>query len=313
MVAIFWSKCIGDKNEEAFHEPRPIKGEKKDSGLLIDRTKSELRRLDLRAKKGLGQHFLVDEQVLRRLISAAELTPSDTVVEVGSGLGVLTAELAKGAGRVIAVEVDTRMAAALQETMGPWPNITIVNTDILESDPASLLGVVTHYKVVGTLPYYIATAVLRHFLEARIKPYSMVITIQKEVAQAIVAPPGKMSLLSVSVQFYGKPTIVDYVPPQSFYPPPKVDSAIVRIDIYERPRVAVTDEAIFFSVVRGGFSAPRKQLRNSLALGLEIAPREAAALLEEAGIGPKRRAETLSLEDWAGVYRVFFKTRQMPH
>ena len=304
MVAIFWSKCIGDKNEEAFHEPRPIKGEKKDSGLLINRTKSELRRLDLRAKKGLGQHFLVDERVLRRLISAAELTPSDTVVEVGSGLGVLTAELAKGAGRVIAVEVDTRMAAALQETMGPWPNITIVNTDILESDPASLLGVVTHYKVVGTLPYYIATAVLRHFLEARIKPYSMVITIQKEVAQAIVAPPGKMSLLSVSVQFYGKPTIVDYVPPQSFYPPPKVDSAIVRIDIYERPQVAV---------VRGGFSAPRKQLRNSLALGLEIAPREAAALLEEAGIGPKRRAETLSLEDGAGVYRVFFKTRQMPH
>jgi len=279
----------------------------KDSGVLINRTKSELRRLDLRAKKGLGQHFLVNERVLRRLISAAKLTPSDTVVEVGPGLGTLTTELAKEAGRVIAVEVDTRMAAALQETLVPWPNITIVNTDILEIDPASLLGGEAPYKVVGTLPYYIATAVLRHFLEARIKPHSMVVTVQKEVAQAIVAHPGKMSLLSVSVQFYGKPTIVDYVPPQSFYPPPKVDSAIVRIDLYKRPRVEVADEAKFFSVVRGGFSAPRKQLRNSLALGLEIAPGEAAALLEEAGIVQKRRAETLSLEDWARVYRVFLK------
>ena len=313
MVAIFWSKCIGDKDEEAFHEPRPIKGEKKDRGLLLNRTKKELRRLDLRAKKGLGQHFLVDERVLRKLISAAELAPSDTVVEVGPGLGILTRELAKGAGRVIAVEVDTRMAAALQETLAPWPNVAIINTDVLESDPGSLLGFAAPYKVVGNLPYYIASAVLRHFLEAQIKPHLMVVTLQKEVAQAIVAPPGKMSLLSVSVQLYGKPAIVDYVPAQSFYPPPKVDSAIVRIDLYERPRVAVADEAKFFKVVRGGFSAPRKQLRNSLAQGLEMAPGEAAALLEEVGISQKRRAETLSLEEWARVYRVFFRTRPRPY
>lgn len=308
MVAIFWSKCIGDKDEKAFHEPRPIKGEKKDSGLLLNQTKRELRRLDLRAKKGLGQHFLVDEQVVRRLISAAELTPSDTVVEVGPGLGILTRELAKGAGRVIAVEIDTRMADALQETFALWSNVAIINTDVLEHDPASLLGVETHYKVVGTLPYYIATAVLRHFLEAQIKPHSIVVTLQKEVAQAIVAPPGKMSLLSVSVRLYGKPAIVDYIPAQSFHPQPKVDSAIVRIDLYQSPCVAVADEAKFFSVVRAGFSAPRKQLRNSLALGLEMTPGEAAALLEEAGISHKRRAETLSLEEWARVHRVFFQT-----
>jgi 16S rRNA (adenine1518-N6/adenine1519-N6)-dimethyltransferase len=274
--------------------------------LLLNRTKKELRRLDLHAKKGLGQHFLIDEQVLRRLISAAELTPSDTVVEVGPGLGILTRELVKEAGHIIAVEVDTRLAAALQEKFAPWPNVSIINTDILDHDPPSLLGAEAPYKMVSTLPYYIATAVLRHFLEARIKPVVMVVTLQKEVAQAIVAPPGKMSLLSVSVQLYGNPAIMGYVPARSFYPQPKVGSAIVRIDPYERPPVSVADEAKFFSVVRGGFSAPRKQLRNSLAQGLKMVPKEAATLLEEAGISQKRRAETLSLEEWARLYRGFF-------
>ena len=277
----------------------------KDCGLLTDQTKSELRRLNLRARKGLGQHFLVDEQVLSRLISAVALTPGDTVIEVGPGLGILTRELANGADRVIAVEVDTTMAAALREAFLPWPNVTIINADILESDPASLIGVETRYKVVGTLPYYIATAVIRHFLEAQIKPLSIVVTVQKEVAQAIAAPVGKMSLLTVSVQLYGKPTIVDYIPPQSFYPPPKVDSAILRVDLYERPLIAIADGATFFSIVRAGFSAPRKQLRNSLALGLEMSTGEATSLLEEAGIEQKRRAETLNLEEWAGIYQVF--------
>jgi 16S rRNA (adenine1518-N6/adenine1519-N6)-dimethyltransferase len=279
----------------------------KDCGLLTGQTKSELRRLNLRARKGLGQHFLVDEQVLSRLISAVALTPGDTVIEVGPGLGILTRELAKSADRVIAVEIDTTMAVALREALVPLPNVSIINADILESDPASLLGVDTTYKVVGTLPYYIATAVIRHFLEAQIKPLSIVVTVQKEVAQAIAAPVGKMSLLSVSVQLYGKPTIVDYIPPQSFYPPPKVDSAIVRVDVYERPLVTIADEATFFSIVRGGFSAPRKQLRNSLALGLEMSTGEATSLLEEAGIEQKRRAETLNLEEWARVYQVFIE------
>ena len=276
-----------------------------DCGLLINQTKNELRRLNLRARKGLGQHFLVDEQVLSRLISAVALTPGDTVIEVGPGLGILTRELAKGADRVIAVEIDTTMAVALREALVPLRNVSIINADILESNPASLLGIETTYKVVGTLPYYIATAVIRHFLEAQIKPISIVVTVQKEVAQAIAAPPGKMSLLSVSVQLYGRPTIVDYITPQSFYPPPKVDSAIVRVDVYERPLVTIADEATFFSVVRGGFSAPRKQLRNSLALGLEMSTGEATSLLEEAGIEQKRRAETLNLEEWARVYQVF--------
>jgi 16S rRNA (adenine1518-N6/adenine1519-N6)-dimethyltransferase len=272
--------------------------------LLLSQTKKELRRLDLRAKKGLGQHFLVDERVLSSLISAAELATNDTVVEVGPGLGILTKELARKAGRVIAIEVDTKMASVLKEIFVPWPNVTIINADVLGNAPEAFL-VKGPYKVVANLPYYIASAVLRHFLEASIKPHLIVVTLQKEVAQAIVAPPGKMSLLSVSVQFYGRPAIVDYVPARSFYPLPKVDSAIVRIDLYDHPAVAVDDEAKFFRVVRSGFSAPRKQLHNSLAQGLEISAGDAVALLEEVGISQKRRAETLSLEEWARVYRVF--------
>lgn len=277
----------------------------KDSGLLLNRTKRELRRLNLRAKKGLGQHFLVEERVLGSLISAAELIPDDTVVEVGPGLGILTRELARRAGWVIAIEVDTKLASALKEALATCPNVTVINADVLESDPRALLPKETPYKVVANLPYYIASAVVRHFMEASIKPQLMVVTVQKEVAQAMAAPPGKMSLLSISVQFYGKPTIVDYISAQSFYPPPKVDSAIVRIDLYDHPRVAVEDEATFFKVVRGGFSAPRKQLHNSLAQGLEMSLKDTTALLEEAGINQKRRAETLSLEEWARVYQVF--------
>jgi len=275
------------------------------AGSLLSQTRKELRRLDLHAKKGLGQHFLVDEQVLKSLISAAELTSNDTVVEVGPGLGILTRELAKKAGRVIAIEVDSRMASVLKETLALLPHVDIINADVLESDHGALLAKETPYKVVANLPYYIASAVLRHFLEAQVKPLLMVVTIQKEVAQAIVARPGKMSLLSVSVQFYGYPTIVDYVPARSFYPPPKVGSAIVRIAPYAQPHVAVEDEAMFFKVVRGGFSAPRKQLHNSLAQGLKISTAETAALLREARISQKRRAETLSLEEWATIYRLF--------
>jgi 16S rRNA (adenine1518-N6/adenine1519-N6)-dimethyltransferase len=272
-------------------------------GLILNLTKKELRRLNLRAKKGLGQHFLVNERVVQSMAFAAELSPSDTVVEVGPGLGVLTRELAKEAGRVIAVEIDPEMVAALKDIVAPLPNVTIVNADILKRTPESLVDNVLDYKVVGALPYNIASAVLRHFLEADTKPKLMVVAMQKEVAQTVAASPGEMGLLSVGVQFYGRPKIVDYVSARSFYPPPKVESAILRIDVYESPPVDVIDEHSFFNVVRGGFAAPRKQLHNSLAQGLRLEPADAAAILKQAGIDQQRRAETLSLEEWAAVYR----------
>jgi len=264
-----------------------------------------LRRLDLRAKKGLGQHFLVDHRALNKLIATAGLTPNDTVIEVGAGLGTLTRELAKKAGRVIAVEIDARMAEALSASLADVSNVEIVNADILTFSPQSPVSVTSPYKVVGALPYNIGTAVLRHFLEARPRPQLMAVVLQKEVAQAIAAEPGDMGILSVSVQFYGKPTIAGYIPSRGFYPSPKVESAILRIEVYGQPCVEVADEAAFFRVVRGGFAAPRKQLRNSLAQGLGVAPSDVNALLLEAGIDPQRRAQTLSLDEWGKVYRAF--------
>jgi len=278
---------------------------------LID-ARNQLHRLGARARKGLGQHFLVDRGVLEKIISAAELETSDTVIEVGPGLGVLTGELVKKAANVIAIEADSKLASSLQKTFSKAPQLTVLNADVLEIDPGELLK--SHaqaidrrrgYKVVANLPYYIAAPILRHFLETSLNPTLMVVMVQKEVGQRIVAGPGEMSILGISVQLYGQPTIVDYVPAQSFYPRPKVDSAIVRIDVYPRPAVEVADIAGFFEIVKAGFSAPRKQIRNSLALGLQLNSAEVVKLLEEAGIAPQRRPETLSLDDWAKLHRAF--------
>jgi len=267
--------------------------------------KSQLHRLGTRAKKGLGQHFLVDRSILEKIISAAELTTSDTVIEVGPGLGILTGELVKNAAKVIAIEVDSKLASSLQKRLSKFVNLTVINADVLQLDPKDLIDRKRNYKVVANLPYYIAAPILRHFLEASLKPSLMVVMVQKEVGHSIIAQPGDMSILGISVQLYGKPTIVDYVPAQSFYPEPKVDSAIVRIEVYPRPAVDVADIAGFFDTVKAGFSAPRKQIRNSLAQGLQLDSTEVVELLEQADISPQSRAETLSLEEWASLHRAF--------
>jgi len=267
-------------------------------------------------KKGLGQHFLIDEEVLKLITSAAELTSTDVIMEIGPGLGVLTKELARQAGWVIAIELDSKLAAILKQTLVSFSNVTIINEDVLQLDSAALLQEQKakfpppidspfSYKVVANLPYYITSPVLRHFLDARLKPQVMVVMVQKEVAEVIVAEPGQMSLLSISVQFYGEPTIISYVPAQCFYPKPEVDSAILRVTLYPQPAVAVTDEGSFFKLVRAGFSASRKQICNSLAQGLELPKAEVLSLLERVSIMPQRRAETLTLEEWARLWQVF--------
>ena len=286
------------------------------SKTLLGQTKGLLRRLDLHARKSLGQHFLIDREVLDRVASAAELAADDTVIEVGPGLGVLTGELARQAGRVIAVELDGRLASILKQTLASVKNVSIINEDILKLDPAALFeeqraglplagGKSVSYKVVANLPYYITSAVLRHFLEASLKPRLMVVMVQKEVAEAIVAKPGRMGLLSISVQFYGKPEIASYVPACCFYPAPEVDSAILKITVYTQPMITVKDTDGFFRLVRAGFTASRKQLPNSLALGLGLPKADVLSLLEAAGITCKRRAETLALEEWQRLWQVF--------
>jgi len=272
---------------------------------LLSQTKRLLSRLDLKARKSLGQHFLVDREVLAKVTEAAGLTPDDVVIEVGPGLGVLTGGLTGKAGRVIAVELDDRLADILKQRLALAGNVTVVNGDILKLEPSALVGdEPVEYKVVANLPYYITSAVIRHFLEASLKPRLMVVMVQKEVAEAIVAEPGRMSLLSVSVQFYGKPEIVGYAPACCFYPAPEVDSAILRINVYSRPTVAVDDRDGFFRLVRAGFTASRKQLPNSLALGLGLPKAEVIPLLETAGIMCQRRAETLTLEEWQRLWQI---------
>lgn len=281
----------------------------------LTQLKKTLSYFGLRAKKSLGQHFLIDEEVLQQIISAAKLAPEDLVIEVGPGLGVLTRELARRAKQILAIELDAKIASALAQIIAPFPNVQIINADVLQSDPAELLAYrreessAQGYKLVADLPYYIASPVLRHFLEALLKPSLMVVMVQKEVGEAIVAQPGEMSLLGVSVQFYGKPTILQRVSPESFYPPPKVNSVILSIVPYRQPAVQVPDVAKFFELVRAGFSSPRKQLHNSLAQGLGISPSAAVSLLEKAHIEPRRRAETLSLEEWARICRIFTQHR----
>ncbi|MFC2066795.1 16S rRNA (adenine(1518)-N(6)/adenine(1519)-N(6))-dimethyltransferase RsmA [Chloroflexota bacterium] len=271
---------------------------------LLTETKRLLRCYGLKARKRLGQHFLIDDEALPLIASAAELKSTDTVMEVGPGLGVLTGELARQAGKVVAIELDNKLAAILKDTLAPFDNVVIINGNILDIDPASLLEEQKTYKVVANLPYYITSPVLRHFLEASIKPEIIVVMVQKEVAEIIAAEPGARSLLSISVQFYGKPKIVSYVPAQSFYPAPEVDSAILKIDVYPRPVVTVSDEQSFFKLVRAGFTASRKQIANSLAQGLGLPKTEVLPLLERAGVSPQRRAGTLTLEEWAQLLQV---------
>jgi 16S rRNA (adenine1518-N6/adenine1519-N6)-dimethyltransferase len=275
--------------------------------------KGLLHQLDLKPKKRLGQHFLIDEEVLNSIISAAALTSEDIVVEVGPGLGILTRRLAEQTAKVIAVELDSRLVSVLKRSLGAFSNVSIIHGDMLKIPPSQLLkGLAQNYKVVANLPYYITSPVLRHFLEASLKPSLMVVMVQKEVGEAIAAAPGRMSLLSVSTQLYSKPTVITYVPKESFYPPPKVDSLVLRLDIYSKLPIGVSDVASFFNIVKTGFSSPRKQLRNSLAQAFGMPPDQVVLLLEKAGVEAKRRAETLSLEEWQKLWEVFTLSRKQP-
>ena len=265
----------------------------------------------IRPKKSLGQNFLHDPHTLEKIVAAAALTPEATVLEIGAGTGSLTRHLAPLAARVVAVELDDRLIPLLQDEFAAQPHVTIVHGDILELDVRDLVGEAP-YTVVANLPYYITSAILRRLLSQAPRPRRLVLTVQKEVAERLSARPGNMSILAVSVQFYGQVETVLRLKPGAFWPRPDVASAVVRIDVFPTPRVDVPDEKLFFRIVRVGFSQKRKQLRNTLSAGLRISKAEADALLEQCGIAPQRRAETLSVEQWAALTRVFAKTHLSP-
>ncbi|MBK7216569.1 MAG: ribosomal RNA small subunit methyltransferase A [Candidatus Promineofilum sp.] len=302
--------------------------------------KQLLDRYHIEPKKSLGQNFLHDEGLLGRIVAAAELSPDDEVLEVGPGLGALTRVLARAARRVVAVELDGRLLPVLESELGGLGNVELVHGDVLQLDPADWFA--APYVVVANVPYYITGAILRHLLGGRPRPRRLVLTVQREVADRLTARPPEMSLLAVSVQYYGRARLVSTVKAGAFWPRPEVDSAVVRIDVDPRhlgswageqggggaggnaaqdplpsplpyderaaspapllPRFPAssstdTEEERFFRLVRAGFSEKRKQLKNNLRQ-LGLSDDEIAAALAGAGIDGRRRAETLTIEEW---------------
>ena len=255
----------------------------------------------IRPNKAFGQNFLIDHDVLLQIVEAAEIHASDQVLELGAGTGVLTRELAKRARRVVAVELEREMLSLLAKTTRTYRNVEIMERNLLYVEPQKIFGS-EPYKLVANLPYYIASPTFRHFLESANPPRLFVVMVQYEVAQRIVAEPGELSLLGVSIQFYGEPKIIQRVPARAFYPAPKVDSAILRIDLKEEVPLTPTQRDSFFRLVHAGFSERRKQLHNSLAHGLHRKNADVQPWLLAANIDPSRRAETLSIDDWLRLW-----------
>ena len=283
--------------------------------------KKLLREHGLRPNRHLGQHFLTDPTALRHVAEAGDVGAADTVLEIGAGLGNLTRYLATQSGRVVAVEIDERLIPPLKKVLTPFDNVTIVQGDILTLNPNELFkqyatlrlrsepalelpkGQVRNkqYLVIANIPYNITSTLIRHLLEGEQPPARFVLTVQKEVAQRIYATSGRMSLLALSVQVYGKPEIVGKISAGAFYPTPKVDSAILRVDLYPRPRIPKDCLDTFFRLSKAGFSQKRKTLRNALSGGMRWSKEKTVSRLRAAGIAPMRRAETLSLDEWEAL------------
>lgn len=249
-----------------------------------------------------GQNFLLDPDVYEKVIQAAQLTSQDIVLEVGPGLGFLTVELSRKAKRVIAVELDEKLFSLLQTKVVSLGigNIELVNQDILR-----YRIIEKKYKVVANLPYNISSIFLRTFLSSPQPPTDMVLLLQKEVAERLCAQAPQMSLLAVSVQFYGQPEIIDLVPAKSFWPQPKVESAIVRIVLRPDFYLPAKQHKLFFRLVRAGFSAKRKMLKNNLTAGLKLEAEKVAQLILDCQLKPTQRAQELNLQDWLNLFAKF--------
>lgn len=269
-----------------------------------------LHRFKLRADKKLGQNFLIDENIVRNIVAAAELSDKDTVLEVGPGIGTLTQGLAESGASVVAVELDKRLLPVLDTTLEGYDNVRIVNGDILQVDIMQTVGV-DEFKVCANLPYYITTPIIFALLEKRLPMERLVAMVQKEVAERMAAKPGgkDYGALSVAIQYYTEPEIAFIVPPSSFIPAPSVDSAVIVCKRREKPPVEVCDEALFFRVVKAAFSLRRKMLNNSLK-NMGIKGEQVAKWLELAGVDGKRRAETLSLENFAALTNTFAASKE---
>jgi len=260
--------------------------------------KGLLRKYRAQPSKKLGQNFLIDKMAVKKIIKAANLEAGDNILEIGPGIGTLTCELAKKVKKVFAVEKDPNMIEILGETLKEFKNVEIIQGDILKISNFRFL--IPDYKLVANLPFYLTAPVIRKFLESKEQPKEMVLVVQKEVGQRICAKPPKMSILAVSVQFYAKPKIISYISKKSFWPQPKVDSAIMKISNI-RNQKSKKFKNLFFKVVKVGFSHPRKQLINNLSRGLKMEREKVKNWLFKNKIKPKQRAETLIIKDWLNL------------
>ncbi len=268
-----------------------------------------LRSYGLSPKKSLGQNFLVDQNSLEKIVKAGGVQPGDVILEIGPGLGGLTRLLAQAARRVVAVELDQNLLGPLGEVLAPFDNVTIIHGDILKLNPAALirphLSGAGDYLVIANIPYYITSALIRQLLESELPPRRIVLTVQREVAERICAAPPRMNLLGLSVQAYGQPSIAARIPAGAFYPPPKVDSAVVEIVRAPEPLIPPGQLELFFRLAKAGFSQKRKTIRNAVSAGMARDKDATDALLTRAGIDPQRRAETLSLDEWRKLVNVW--------
>ncbi len=281
--------------------------------------KELLAKYETRPSKGLGQNFLIDENVLQKIITAANLNKNDIVLEVGPGIGTLTQELAQKAKKVIAIEKDKTMVEILKETLKGFDNVEVINGDILKIELLkNYLKIknykIKNYKIVANIPYYITGPLIRFLLENENQPAEIVLMVQKEVAQRICSNPPDMTLLSVSVQFYAEVKIISYVSKNCFWPSPKIDSAIIKItpfvwahSDFASHRQASAFRMLFFKVVKAGFSHPRKQLIGNLSKILDLDKKEVEIWLLKNNIKPTQRAETLSIDDWVQLTKNYKK------
>jgi 16S rRNA (adenine1518-N6/adenine1519-N6)-dimethyltransferase len=269
----------------------------------LEQLKSLLQSHNLWARKGLGQNFLVDEKAFDKIIAAADLKPSDNVIEVGPGTGFLTERLVDKVKHVTAVELDKGMIEILEDRFNGVKNLELVNEDILKFRIQDSGFRIHSYKVVANIPYYITSPLIKHFLQSDNRPELMVVLVQKEVAEKIIGKTGK-SVITIETQLFGRPEIVDIVSAGSFCPAPKVDSAILKINVYKKPLVPEDQIEDFLRLVKFGFSQKRKKLSNTLSAGLHIKPAEMSGILEKSGINPDLRAENLEIRDWEMLAKV---------
>ena len=262
-----------------------------------------LDRLGVRPSKGLGQHFLFERGIVQRMVRVAGIGPDDLVLEIGPGLGILTSELLRKAGEVVAVELDRRLAEHLRATFGDLPHFRLVEGDALDLATRDLVPPDRPFIVAANLPYAVGSAVVRHLLEQRPRPRRLTLMLQKEVAERFVARPPAMTILGVAAQFYTAPRLAFDVPPSVFIPPPTVESAVVVLDVRSALLLPEEDHARFFRIVNAGFRQKRKQVANSLAAELRLPKEEATGWLTGAGIDPMRRAQTLTVEEWVTLTR----------